>query len=118
MADTNVIILVSDPDDPKHGEITVADDADKAERLIESLLEAGYEQNRVRVFTGSENQMRVSHRPVVSIGDDADRDSQSGVAGGDATDAGEPDEPREDGEEEDAEGNGANPKLSGLFRKS
>ena len=75
-----VIVLIEDRDDPKHGEIAVLEDMRKAERLIETLLEAGFEQERVRVFTGSELDMRVTHRPVVALeqqGDSASADSSS-----------------------------------------
>ncbi len=62
-----IIVLVTDRGDPKHGEITVLDAVDKAERLIETLLEAGFEQERIRVFTGNDVPMKVSYRPVVEI---------------------------------------------------
>lgn len=62
-----IIVLVSDRDDPKHGEITVMDDPKKAERLVETLLEAGFEQERIRIYRGGEVEMQVSHRPVVSL---------------------------------------------------
>ncbi len=79
MASTTVIILVSDPDDPKHGQVTVVDDPFKAERIVETLLEAGYERERFRVFSGKENELRVSYRPVVSLtGDSADESRESG----------------------------------------
>lgn len=62
-----VIVLVCDRDDPKHGEISVLEDTHKAERLVETLLEAGFEQERIRVFSGAELEMHVTHRPVVSL---------------------------------------------------
>jgi hypothetical protein len=62
-----VIVLVVDRDDEKHGEIQVLDDARKAERLIEGLLEAGFEAERIKTFAGAEMDMRVSHRPVVAL---------------------------------------------------
>jgi hypothetical protein len=34
---------------------------------VETLLESGFEQERVRVFGGDELQMQVHHRPVVSL---------------------------------------------------
>ncbi len=70
---TRVIVLVSDRDDPKHGEVTILNDARKAERLVETLLEAGFEQERIRIFTGAEMDMRVRQRPVVALvtGDEA-----------------------------------------------
>lgn len=72
MAD-RVIVMVSDLDDGQHGEINVFEDPEKAARLIESLLESGYEQERIRVFNGDEMAMQVSHRPVVAlVGPEAD----------------------------------------------
>ncbi|HEU4759948.1 MAG TPA: hypothetical protein VFT91_08215 [Dehalococcoidia bacterium] len=69
---TRIIVLVTDRDDPKHGEVTVLDDPRKAERLVETLLEAGFDNQRFRVFTGAEMDMQITHRPVVSLlGEDA-----------------------------------------------
>lgn len=63
----SVMVIVSDPDDAKHGEINVVDSSHKAARLVETLLEAGFDQTRIRVFTGAEMDMRVRHRPVVAL---------------------------------------------------
>jgi hypothetical protein len=62
-----VIVIVSDLDDAKHGEINVVENLQKAARLVETLLEAGFDQTRVRVFSGEELDMRVRHRPVVAL---------------------------------------------------
>ncbi|MBI1886668.1 MAG: hypothetical protein HYS09_10225 [Chloroflexi bacterium] len=62
-----IIVLVTDRDDDKHGEISILDDAVKAERLVETLLEAGFEQERIRVFKGDELNLKVNLRPVVSL---------------------------------------------------
>ena len=51
---TKFIVLVADRDDPKHGE-------------VETLLEAGFERERVRVFTGTEMEAQVSQRPKVEL---------------------------------------------------
>lgn len=67
MTDEKIIVLVSDRDDSKHGEISVLDDPRKAEKLVETLLEAGFEQQRIRVFTGNSSEFQVSHRPVVAL---------------------------------------------------
>ena len=64
---TKVIILVTDRDDDKHGEISVVEDTNKAKRLVETLIEAGFKQERIRVFGGDELNMQVSQRPVVSL---------------------------------------------------
>jgi len=62
-----IIVLVSDRGDSKHGEVSVLDDPQKAERLVETLLEAGFEPERIRVFTGRASEFEISHRPVVAL---------------------------------------------------
>jgi hypothetical protein len=63
----SVMVIVADPDDAKRGEINFVEGPQKAARLVETLLEAGYEQTRIKVFNGSEMDMRVRHRPVVAL---------------------------------------------------
>jgi hypothetical protein len=62
-----IIVLVSDRGDSKHGEVSVLDDPEKAERLVETLLEAGFEPERIRVFSGRASEFEISHRPVVAL---------------------------------------------------
>ena len=62
-----VIVMVSDLDDASHGEINILDGPEAAVQFVETLLESGFEQERVRVFGGDELQMQVHHRPVVSL---------------------------------------------------
>ena len=62
-----VIVLIADRDDPRHGEITILHDMGEAERLIERLLESGFEQERMRVFGGAEMDFRITERPVVAL---------------------------------------------------
>jgi hypothetical protein len=62
-----IIVLVSDKGDSRHGEVSVLDDPQKAERLVETLLEAGFEPDRIRVFAGRASEFQVSHRPVVAL---------------------------------------------------
>ena len=64
---TKVIVLVADRSDPKHGEIVVVDTTAEAERLVETLLEAGFDQERVRVFSGVEMEAQVSQHPKVEL---------------------------------------------------
>jgi len=64
---TKIIVLVSDLDDAKHGEITVLESAQKAARLVETLLGAGFDMERIRVFNSEEMEMQVTHRPVVAL---------------------------------------------------
>jgi hypothetical protein len=62
-----VIVMVSDLDDASHGEINVLDGPEQAAHFVETLLESGFEQERIRVFGGDELQMQVHQRPVVSL---------------------------------------------------
>ncbi len=57
-----VMVIVADLDDPKHGEINVVESVHKGARLVETLLEAGFDEARIRVFSGAEMDMRVRHR--------------------------------------------------------
>jgi len=76
----NVIVLVSDLDNAIRGEINVLQDETEATRLVESLIESGFEQERIRVFLGDELQMEVRHRPVVSLSADAEQRTVKEVA--------------------------------------
>jgi hypothetical protein len=90
---STVIVVVSDLDNAAHGEINVMDSPQKAARLVETLLESGYDQERIRVFSAEEFQMQVHHRPVVSLmtaEGDADEEPQLDIAG--AEDAGQQEE--------------------------
>jgi hypothetical protein len=59
--------MVVDEADEKRAEISVLDNPHKAARLVETLLEAGFQQERIRIFTGAEMEMQVTHRPVVAL---------------------------------------------------
>jgi len=62
-----IIVLVSDLDDASHGEVNLMESPDQAAHFVETLLESGFEQERIRVFGGEEMAMQVHHRPVVSL---------------------------------------------------
>ncbi len=64
------IVVVSDQDDAKRGEITVTDNPDRAANLVETLLEAGFDQARIRMYSGDQTEMRVTTRPVVALVDE------------------------------------------------
>jgi hypothetical protein len=86
------IVMVYDPDDERHGEITVAEGPKQAAQIVESLLEAGFDQARIRVFQGSEMDMQVRHRPVVAL---IDGDSVEGEPPPEQAAGNEPRETRE-----------------------
>ena len=65
--DTKFLVLLTDEDSSDRGEIRFFDDAEQVSSYAESLLESGYEQPRIRIFTSAAVEMLVSHRPVVSI---------------------------------------------------
>lgn len=62
-----LVLFVSDPGNSKHGEISLLDAAQEAERTIETLLEAGFEQQRIRVFSAAQVDFEISYRPVVTL---------------------------------------------------
>jgi len=61
------MVIVSDLDNDTHAEINVVEGVPKAARLVETLLEAGFDQSRIRVFVGGEMGMHVRQRPTVTI---------------------------------------------------
>lgn len=82
MMDETIIVLVSDKDDSEHGEISILDDPQKAERLVETLLEAGFEESRIRVFNGRSSEFAVNHRPVVALVDGSSEGTRRPAAEG------------------------------------
>ncbi len=62
-----IILLVTDPDNPKQGEVMVIDEPRNAESTIEGLLEGGCDQRRIRTFIGTPSDFTVTHRPVVTL---------------------------------------------------
>ena len=96
-----MIVLVADRDDPRHGEVTVLVDARKAERLVETLLEAGFERERIRIFSGAELDIKVTQRPVVSlVAEGAGESPGDELPGEEATTAQEEDAGMDEEEEE------------------
>ncbi len=65
------VLVVSDESDGKQGEVSVLDTAHKTERLVETLLESGIDQNRIRVFAGAEAEFETTYRPVVDLFDES-----------------------------------------------
>ena len=67
---TKVIVMVSDRDNAKRGEITVADNPRTAAYLVETLLEAGLRQEQIKLYSGDEAEVRISSRLIVALVDD------------------------------------------------
>lgn len=72
---SRTLVVVYEQNDEKRGEITIVENALKAARLVETLLEAGFERDRIRIFTGGEMSMQVTHRPVVALVEGGDSPS-------------------------------------------
>jgi len=64
---TKMIVLADDKESEGRAEITVVDTAEQAERLVETLLEAGYAAQGVRIFAATQNEFVTTYRPVVSF---------------------------------------------------
>ncbi len=114
MSDTFVLV-VSDESDRNHGEISVLDTAHETERLVETLLEAGFDQDRIRVLRGSEAEFVTTSRPVVSLADEA---SQTTEPARSASDRVEPDATEIEAETEAEAHSGNGGSVSSLFRSA
>ncbi len=83
-----VIVVVTDLDNAAHGEINVFESQEEAAQLVETLIESGYDQARVRAFAAEEFHIRVYHRPVVALTTaaevDADEQTEAASAGREA----------------------------------
>ncbi len=64
---TKIVVLVTDGEDRNRGELTLFDSPTEAERHVESLLDSGLEQERLRVLAGAEVDPQVSRRSVVAL---------------------------------------------------
>ncbi len=86
MSDKFVLVVSDENDRKRRGEISVLDTAHETERLLETLLEAGFDQERIRVFTGSEAEFVTTYRPVVSLADEANRTTEPARSASDPVD--------------------------------
>ncbi len=112
------VLVVSDENDRKHGEISVLDTAHETERLVETLLEAGFDQERIRVFTGSEAEFATTYRPEVSLADEANQTTESARSASDPVEP-EATEIEAETEVEAAEAHSGNSSsMSSLFRSA
>ena len=73
MISEEFVLVVSDESDGKQGEISLLDTAHETERLVETLLESGIDQNRIRVFAGAESEYETTYRPVVNLFDESNK---------------------------------------------
>jgi len=69
------ILFVFDNDSKNFGEIKLAETRAEAERLLESLLDAGCREGQIRAFAGDEVPMRLTYRAVVSLGEQVGAES-------------------------------------------
>jgi hypothetical protein len=112
------VLVVSDESDRKRGEISVLDTAHEAERLVETLLEAGFDQERIWVLMGSEADFAITSRPVVSLADEANQTTEPARP---ASDQAEPEvvEVGAEAEGKPVEANSGNGRrMSSLFRSA
>jgi hypothetical protein len=61
------LLIVSDDNDGNHAEVATLDTATEIERRIESLLAAGFDADRIQVFTGGPTGVNVTQQPVVHL---------------------------------------------------
>ena len=71
---SKVIVVVADLDNAAHGEINVLGSLEEAAQLVETLIESGYDEARIRAFAADEFHVRVYHRPVVALTPAAEAD--------------------------------------------
>ena len=61
------MVIVADTDEEATGDIAFFGSAEESAAHVESLLEAGYQQERIGVFGIEKLTTNVRHRPVVTI---------------------------------------------------
>ncbi len=111
------VVLLTDEKDVARGEIRLLTTAGDVARHIEVLLEGGYAQENIRVFHGTEIELAVSYRPVVSLS--AAEDEPPDSVPGPTPDAGWVDGDVPEGDEPDeAQGVRNGVRFSELFRPS
>ncbi len=87
---TKTILFVFDNDSQNFGEIKLLDTLAEAERLLESLLDAGCREERIRAFAGDEVPMRLAYRAIVSLGQQLGAESDDVSVAGDNEDSQSP----------------------------
>ena len=83
---SKVIVVVADLDNAAHGEINIMESQEEAAQLVETLIESGYDQERVRAFAADEFRIRVYHRPVVALTTAGETDAAEQPESHDASD--------------------------------
>jgi hypothetical protein len=103
--DDLVVVLVADDDDPGHTRTSVFHSVEQAENHIQSLIQNGIGQSRLRVFAASD--MRVDIEIVVNLAPAQNHDAE--IAAEESAD-------QESADQETADQEIASPKLSNVFR--
>lgn len=106
------LLFLADEKDRERGGISFFDDAKEAAGHAESLLEAGYEQDRIRIFSSDEMDVEVTHKPVVSL-TGADREASQPS---EATVSPEAESDDDDDEKSEVAGVKDGVRLSSLFK--
>ena len=84
MDGTAFIVLVADEGDLEHATTRVLHSVEEAASLVQAQVEAGTEQSRIRVFASTEMAIKVTFRPLVTIGqEDAEHSDVDGQKDGD-----------------------------------
>ncbi|MCH8814622.1 MAG: hypothetical protein IH957_05905 [Chloroflexi bacterium] len=110
------LLFLADEKDRERGGISFFDDAKEAAGHAESLLEAGYEQDRIRIFSSDEMDVEVTHKPVVSL-TGADREaSQPSEATVSPEAESDDDDDDDDDEKSEVAGVKDGVRLSSLFK--
>lgn len=109
------LLFLADEKERERGDISFFDDAQEAAGHAESLLEAGYEQDRIRIFNSDEMDVQVTHKPVVSLTGADGVASETSEAGA-SPEADSDDDGDDDGKSEVA-GVKDGVRLSSLFKR-
>jgi hypothetical protein len=77
MDDAAFFVLIADEGDPDHAKTRLLGSVEEAVSHVQTQVEAGVEQSRIRVFASTEMAVQVTFRPVVTISHEVAEDSDS-----------------------------------------
>lgn len=109
-----IILVVSDEAGSRRGEISVLGTPEEAERTVETLLETGFDQARIKVFKGMPSEFATTYRPVVHLMNDVPDEP----TGGDRPAVVEREPTRVEADSPVVAGNGNGVRPSSLFRSA